>query len=142
MGSNTILEEALSRQYRFDVIADPDGGYVILFPDLPGCMTQVETIDEVGPAADEIRTLWIETTLDMGQEIPLPTYPEAFSGKFNVRIPKSLHRDLVHLAEDEGVSLNQLVVSLLSDRSRWLRQSPGSQPKQHSPEPRKLAKVS
>lgn len=142
MQANITLEEALSRQYRFDVIADPGGGYVILFPDLPGCMTQVENIDEVGPVADEIRTLWIETTFDMGQDIPLPTYPEAFSGKFNVRIPKSLHRDLVHLAEDEGVSLNQLVVSLLSDRSRWGRQSPGSQSTQHSPEPRKLAKVS
>jgi antitoxin HicB len=139
--ANTTLEEALSRQYRFDVIADPDGGYVILFPDLPGCMTQVENIDEVGPVADEIRTLWIETTFDMGQDIPLPTYPEAFSGKFNVRIPKSLHRDLVHLAEDEGVSLNQLVVSLLSDRSNWRARSLAASSPRPSSTHQKLAKV-
>ncbi|MCO5221120.1 MAG: type II toxin-antitoxin system HicB family antitoxin [Thermomicrobiales bacterium] len=139
---NTTLEEALSRHYRFDVIADPDGGYVVRFPDLPGCMTQVENVDEVSAAAEEIRTLWIETTFDLGQEIPLPTYPEEFSGKFNVRIPRSLHRDLVHRAEEEGVSLNQLVVSLLSDRSRWGTQSPGPQTTQRSSEPRKLAKVS
>ncbi|MCA9860021.1 MAG: type II toxin-antitoxin system HicB family antitoxin [Thermomicrobiales bacterium] len=138
---NTTLEEALSCHYRFDVIADPDGGYVVRFPDLPVCMTQVENVDEVSAAAEEIRTLWIETTFDLGQEIPLPTYPEEFSGKFNVRIPRSLHRDLVHRAEEEGVSLNQLVVSLLSDRSRWGTQSPGPQTTQRSSDPRKLAKV-
>ena len=113
------LEEALARDYRFDVIADPDGGFVIRFPDLPGCMTQVERIEDVGAAAEEIRTLWLETAAEVGQDLPAPTFPEEFSGKFNVRIPRSLHRDLVHLAADEGVSLNQLVVSLLSDRSKW-----------------------
>ena len=30
-----------------DIIADPDGGYVAVFPDLPGCMTQGETLEEV-----------------------------------------------------------------------------------------------
>ena len=49
MQANITFEEALSRQYRFDVIVDPAGGYDILFPDLPGCMTQVENIDEVWP---------------------------------------------------------------------------------------------
>lgn len=141
MQTETTFEEALGRQYRFDVIADPDGGYVIRFPDLPGCMTQVEDIDEVGPAADEIRALWIETTFDLGQDIPLPTYPEEFSGKFNVRIPRSLHRDLVHLAADEGVSLNQLVVSLLSDRSVWRNRDFRSDDPNQSP-PRKLARAS
>lgn len=120
--SELTLQEALERQYRFDVIADPDGGYVVRFPDLPGCMTQIEDLSDLGIVADEIRTLWIEAAFDLGQEIPAPSYPEEFSGKFNVRIPKSLHRDLVVLAAEEGVSLNQLVVSLLSDRSKWWEQ--------------------
>ena len=66
--------ECLALEYPFNVIADPDGGYVIVFPDLPGCMTQVESLDEVGPMAEEIRTLWIETAYAQGQEVPLPTY--------------------------------------------------------------------
>lgn len=119
MATVVTLDEALARDYRFDVIADPDGGFVIRFPDLPGCLTQVERIEDVGAAAEEIRTLWLETAAEAGQDLPGPTFPEEFSGKFNVRIPRSLHRDLVHLAAEEGVSLNQLVVSLLSDRSRW-----------------------
>ncbi len=119
MATVATLEEALARDYRFDVIADSEGGFVIRFPDLPGCLTQVERIEDVGVAAEEIRTLWLATAAEVGQDLPAPTFPEEFSGKFNVRIPRSLHRDLVHLAADEGVSLNQLVVSLLSDRSRW-----------------------
>lgn len=37
-----------------------------------------------------------------------------FSGKFNVRLPRSLHAALVSEAEAEGVSLNQLVLAKLS----------------------------
>ncbi len=126
--STLTLEQALQRQYRFEVIAEPEGGYVIRYPDLPGCMTQVEDLRDLGAIAEEIRELWIEAAFDLGQEVPAPTYPEEFSGKFNVRIPRSLHRDLVHLAADEGVSLNQLVVSLLSDRSKWIVRSSDLRP--------------
>jgi len=109
-----VLAEHLARAYPFDVEADPDGGYVIVFPDLPGCMTQVEHVDEVGPMADEIRRLWIETEVERGNEIPPPSYPEEFSGKFVVRIPRSLHRTLAESAKREGVSLNQYVATRLA----------------------------
>ncbi len=108
------LEEYLALEYSFHVIADPDGGYVIVFPDLPGCMTQVESLHEVGPMAEEIRTLWIETAYEQGHDIPPPSYPEEYSGKFNLRLPRSLHRSLAEAAEREGISLNQYVVGLLS----------------------------
>lgn len=101
------LRQYLALEYPFNVVADPDGGYVIQFPDLSGCMTQVDDLDEVGPMADEIRHLWIETEFDRGNEIPLPSYPDEFSGKFVLRIPRSLHRTLAESAKREGVSLNQ-----------------------------------
>lgn len=111
------LEAFLALAYPFNVVADPDGGYVIVFPDLPGCMSQVDTLDEVGPVAEEIRTLWIETEYERGADIPSPSYPEEYSGKFNVRLPRSLHRRLAEAAAREGVSLNQHVVALLSHGS-------------------------
>jgi predicted RNase H-like HicB family nuclease len=115
MKHRTALEEITRRPYRFDVIADPEvGGYVIRFPDLPGCMTQVDSIEEVSDAAKEIQELWLETAYETGVQIPEPSYPETHSGKFNVRLPKSLHRRLAERAQDEGVSLNQLVVALLA----------------------------
>lgn len=110
------LEEYLALEYPFHVVADREGGYVILYPDLPGCVTQVERLDEIPEAAEEIRCLWIETEYAEGADIPLPSYPEEYSGKFNLRLPKSLHRELAEAAEREGVSLNQYVVMLLSRR--------------------------
>jgi antitoxin HicB len=112
--TSKTLEEYLELDYSFRVDADPDGGYVITFPDLPGCMTQVEDVGEIGAAAEEVRRLWIMTEYEDAAEIPLPSYPEEYSGKFNLRLPKSLHRRLAELAEREAVSLNQLVVSLLA----------------------------
>lgn len=37
-----------------------------------------------------------------------------YSGKVNLRMPRSLHRDLARRAEEEGVSLNQLMVVVLA----------------------------
>lgn len=108
------LGEYLNLGYLFNVIADLDGGYVIEYPDLPGCIAQVETLDEVVPVAEDARRAWLETAYELGREIPLPSYREEYSGKFNVRLPKSLHRKLAEAAEREGVSLNTYVVELLS----------------------------
>ena len=111
------LEDYLNVRYPLRIIATPDGGdYVVDFPDLPGCMTQVESLDDVGHIADEIRTLWIETAFEDGDAIPLPSYPAEYSGRFLLRLPKSLHRELSELAEQDGVSLNQFIVALLSRR--------------------------
>ncbi|MBI3965177.1 MAG: type II toxin-antitoxin system HicB family antitoxin [Chloroflexi bacterium] len=68
------LDDYLSLRYEFHVIPDPDGlpAYVVLFPDLPGCLTQVERLDEVIPMAEDVRRLWLETAYEQGLEIPLP----------------------------------------------------------------------
>jgi antitoxin HicB len=108
------LEDYLAMQYPFQVIADPDGGYVVVFPDLPGCMTQAETIDEVSAMADDARRSWISAVYQDGEEVPLPSYPEEYSGKFVARVPRSLHRHLAEEAERQGISLNQHIVALLS----------------------------
>jgi len=108
------LDEYLHLEYPFNVLADPDGGYVIEFPDLKGCLTQTDSLDDVAPMAEEARSLWIEAAYEHSIDIPLPSYPEEYSGKFVVRLPRSLHRRLAESAGREGVSLNQYVVMLLS----------------------------
>ncbi len=42
------------------------------------------------------------------------TLEQLYSGKFSLRLPKSLHRDLAQLAKQDGSSLNQYVNSVLS----------------------------
>lgn len=46
--------------------------------------------------------------------IPLPDSMEHYSGQFKLRIPKSLHRLLSEHSQQEGISMNQYCVYLLS----------------------------
>jgi antitoxin HicB len=116
------LKEYLALEYPFKVLVDPDGGYVVTFPDLPGCLTHTDDIAKVGLMAEDVRRLWIETAYEEGHDIPLPSRPEEYSGKFVVRIARSLHRALAESAEDEGVSLNSYVASLLARGDAQARQ--------------------
>lgn len=108
------LEYYLSLRYPVTVHPDPEGGFVGEIEELHGCMTQAETLDEVFKLIEDARQLWIKTAYDEGQDIPLPRDMEQYTGKFLVRIPRGLHRDLVRGAKREGVSLNQYVTSLLA----------------------------
>jgi antitoxin HicB len=109
------LEYYLSLKYPVDIEEAPEGGYFIQIKDLPGCYSQGETIEEALENIEEARKLWMESMYEDGNVIPLPGSAEKqFSGKFNVRVPKSLHRKLSEMAENEGVSLNHYLVSTLS----------------------------
>ena len=127
------LEYYLGLEYTFNAIADPDGGYVVVFPDLPGCMTQGDTLDEVRHMAEEARILWLEAEYDTDPNgIPLPSYPADYSGKVALKLPKSLHRSLAESAEEEGVSLNEYAAMLLTrgeaERRQELRSAPADSP--------------
>ena len=95
-----------------------DSAWIAEVPDLPGCAADGETEADAIRAADEAARLWIEVATDQGREIPPPSDPATASGKFIVRVPKTLHHRLQLLAQHEGVSLNQLVVSLLAAQER------------------------
>lgn len=83
--------------------------------ELDGCQSTGETFEEAYENLREAMEGWIETKLEAGFEIPLPVGYDDFSGKFVVRIPKSLHYKLSVEAEQEGVSLNQYALYKLSN---------------------------
>ncbi len=56
----------------------------------------------------------IDELIDTLPDPPVESQRREYSGKFNVRLPKSLHAALASEAEAEGVSLNQLVVAKLA----------------------------
>ena len=106
------VEGYLRLPYTIEVIRDEsDGytGYVARVVELPGCLTQGDDFQELGEMLDEAMRLWIETALEDGQTIPEPRPFEDYSGKFVVRVPRSLHRQLAEAAERDGVSLNSFV---------------------------------
>ncbi|WP_373526179.1 type II toxin-antitoxin system HicB family antitoxin [Nostoc sp.] len=108
------LEYYLNLHYPVTLHPSPEGGYVAQIKDLPGCLTQGETLEETMANINEARELWVETAYEASDDIPLPSSDNSYSGKLLVRMPKSLHRRLAETAEHEGVSLNQYIVSLLS----------------------------
>jgi len=88
--------------------------YFARVQELPGCISDGETVDEVFANIYEAMEGWIETKLDAGFPVPLPIDIEKYSGKFVLRLPKSLYAKLVAEAEKEGVSLNQYALYKLA----------------------------
>ena len=114
MDRRAALDEYLAASYPFFVTPDPDGGHVITFPDLPGCVTKVDSLNEIGRRAEQARALWLRSVYPDEVEIPLPSLPEEYSGRFNLRLPRSLHQWLAESAAAEAISLNQYVATLLA----------------------------
>jgi len=108
------LDFYLGLDYPVTVHADPEGGFVAEIEDLPGCMTQAESLEELFTAIQDARRAWIEAAYETGQDIPLPKELDEYKGRILVRIPRSLHRGLARAARREGVSLNQYITSLLA----------------------------
>ncbi len=89
------------------------GGWLISFPDLPGCMSDGETPEEAVENGKDAVSSWIAACAQAGRAIPKPG--ESFSGKFVTRVPRSVHARLVARARQEGVSMNALIASVLSE---------------------------
>jgi len=65
------LEEYLALPYTIEII--PDGGaWFAQIKELSGCMTEVDTWEEILPAIEEAKYLWIELALERGRPIPEP----------------------------------------------------------------------
>jgi len=96
---------------------DEGGGWLVEFPDLPGCMADGDTPEEAVHEAEDALRSWLETARKHGDAIPAPTRDDTpdYSGKWVLRTPKSLHKKLTERAKTEGVSLNTLAVSLLAE---------------------------
>ena len=82
--------------------------------ELDGCQSTGDTVDELYESLDEAMVGYIEMKLANGLPIPEPRTDDGFSGKFVIRLPKSLHRRLAIEADNEGVSMNQLALYKLS----------------------------
>lgn len=109
------LDYYLSLPYSIQLIPD-EGEFIALIPDLPGCMSSGTTPTEAVEGLEEAKELWISGRLEKKQPIPEPKQIDDYSGKFVLRIPRSLHKSLDYEAEKQGVSLNQYLVHLLSER--------------------------
>lgn len=84
---------------------DDGGGWMITFPDFPGCMSDGETVVEAIANGAEAEEAWLAAAEKWGR--PKPKNVVA-------RLPLSLHQELKSQAKIEGASLNTLIVTILS----------------------------
>ena len=66
------LDYYLNLKYPITLYPDAEGGYVAEIKDLPGCLTQGESLEETINNINEARELWLETAYDSQDEIPSP----------------------------------------------------------------------
>jgi antitoxin HicB len=112
----TQITALLRKPYRMVVRGEPDEGYLAEATELPGCITAGETPAEAMELLRDAMAGWFESAFERGLDIPEPA-DEAYNGRILVRLPKSLHRQLVEQAKEQGVSLNQWILTLLAMQS-------------------------
>ena len=106
---------SLPYTYLIQPVTDESGSYFFgRVLELDGCESHGSTFEEAYQNLREAMEGWLEVKLEQGDPIPEPTGSENYSGKFVLRIPKSLHRKLAIEAQKEGVSLNQYALYKLS----------------------------
>ena len=65
---------------RYPVAIEPgtdSTAFGVVFPDLPGCFSAGDTLDEALTAAEEAVAAWLDATLDAGEPIPAASSAEA-----------------------------------------------------------------
>ena len=105
----------MSLPYRVEIIKDTEEeGYAAFIPELKGCITTGITEEDALESLKDAKKIWLSSAIDDGVPIPEPDIMKEYSGEFKLRMPKSLHRILMEKAREEGVSMNQYCVMLLS----------------------------
>jgi predicted HicB family RNase H-like nuclease len=94
--------------------SDEDNEYVGLCAEFPSLSWLAKTPEAT---LKGIRNVVADVIKDMkasGEEMPQPLAHKNYSGKFMVRVPPEVHRNLAIQAAESGVSINRLVSSRLS----------------------------
>ena len=108
------IDKFMKMNYRIELSPDDEGGYVVSYPELPGCLSVGDTVEEAIKNGEDAKREWFMAMIEEDMVIPEPERNNDYSGQFKLRLPKSLHRSLVQRAKKEGISMNQYCLYLLS----------------------------
>ena len=114
---NMKIKDYLQLPYHIVIrhINDESGSYYFAtVQEFDGCMSHGDTYLEACKNIRIAMELWIEAKIEGGFPIPKPIEENQYSGKFVLRLPKTLHARLAMEAQKEGVSLNQYALYRLS----------------------------
>jgi predicted RNase H-like HicB family nuclease len=111
------IKKYLERPYHVVIqhIIDESGSYYLAtVRELDGCTSHGDTYEEAFENIQKAMKGWIKAKLEKDFSVPDPIDDSRYSGKFILRLPKSLHAQLALQAKQEGVSLNQYALYRLS----------------------------
>jgi predicted HicB family RNase H-like nuclease len=113
----SLVEHYVSLPYTTTIekSSGPRGDYYVArIIELPDLIMTGDTPEEALKELEDEKPEYIELYLKLGNKMPEPLKTQNYSGKIVLRLPSSVHEDLVKIAQLEGVSLNQYMVSVLS----------------------------
>ena len=117
-------------------LGDEHHAYGVVVPDLPGCFSAGDTLDEAMSNIEEAIAGWIDSMLDAGQAIPTPSSLDAFRNesewagwtlsivsidptllddtaeRLNISLPRRVVRRLDALAEAAGESRSGYIAAM------------------------------
>ena len=109
-------EEFLKLPYARVLIPDEKGTFSAQILEFPGCFSQGNTPDEAFQNLENAASAWIEAALLQQQDIPPPSACCGYTGKVALRLPKSIHKKAMELAQRDGTSLNQYLITAIATR--------------------------
>lgn len=109
-------EAYLKEPYSRILIPNDDGAFSAEILEFPGCVAEGETVEEAISNLEAAARSWIEASLEQGLTIPEPAMNQGYSGKVALRLPRGLHRQAARIAERDGTSLNQFLVTAIASR--------------------------
>jgi predicted RNase H-like HicB family nuclease len=118
----TAADQYLEMPYEISLVRRDDehgAAWAAQVEELPGCEGRGRTEEEALAEVREAMGAWIADALASGKQIPAPRAAATHSGRLLVRMPPTLHADLARLADREKVSLNTLIVGILSGAISW-----------------------
>ena len=72
------LEYYMALPYKMEILPDRDeGGYVAVFPELPGCLTYADTLEELELLAEDAKRTWRPAALEDSIPIEEPKQEES-----------------------------------------------------------------
>jgi predicted HicB family RNase H-like nuclease len=91
-----------------------DGEFLATCAEFPSlswlASSQVEALQGLDALLREV----VADMEEQGEQVPRPFAERSYSGKFNLRVGESLHRELAIRAAEDGMSLNQYVLRMLT----------------------------
>ena len=108
--------DVLRKPYARILTPEEDGTYSAQLLEFPGCFAEGDTAAEAIEDLEKAAASWIEASREQGREVPEPLASYAYSGKINLRLPRSIHKQAARFAQKDDVSLNQFFASAIAAR--------------------------